>query len=218
MNTNDDDVTRVMSRDNYSMPNPFSSESAEEINLSEPTLYSGAAAFPSHGNGYQAPNYGGDEDPGRTRLVSRPQSSNASEHTQLIRPSRGHQANPAATEELVESDFTTAWLVAISGPMKGRNYTLKQGRNFIGRADAEGKNNRIQLAADPSVSSEAIIIAYDYMRNKFYVQPGNEGTQISYINDMPLLSPVELNSQDVIALSPATSVRFIKFCDEQFVW
>ncbi len=154
---------------------------------------------------------------GKTKLVTRPVDKDA-EHTMLVRPPRKQEGETVASDDENQAYYTTAWLVAVSGPMKGQSFALCQGHNFIGRSARSGRPNELCLPKDPTVSSNALRITYDYKGNMFFVQSGNDASEVSYINDKPLLSPTELKTGDIIALSTSTSVRFVRFVDDQFIW
>ena len=59
-------------------------------------------------------------------------------------------------------------------------------------------------------------VTYDPRGKKFYVQQGS-GTNLTYLNDQPVLTPTELSARNDITLGN-TVVRFIPFCGEDFDW
>lgn len=139
--------------------------------------------------------------------------------TILIRRSTspGNGENPAqeAAKEDSPECWCVGWLVAVTGPMKGRAYQLRIGINHVGRSE----ENNVCLADDGGISRDAqVIIAYDRKRNQFHVAPGMSCSQTSELNDNILLTPSPLSTGDVIQLSDDTKVRFMAFCDSQFHW
>ena len=87
------------------------------------------------------------------------------------------------------ADPPVGWLAIVDGPGKGRVATLGMGVNSIGRDRTE----RVSLdygAAMISRSNHAAI-TYDPRGRKFYVQHGG-GTNLTYVNDEPVLAPREL--------------------------
>lgn len=162
-----------------------------------------------------------DTDDDSPTVVVRPQGRDLDNDDKTIlvrRPTRTPEAPAASpTEEKEDSPecWCVGWLVAVSGPMKGRAFQLRLGMNHVGRA----ASNNICLADDASISREAqVIVTYDRRRNQFFVAPGTSCSQTSDLNDDILLAPSPLASGDVIKLSDETKVRFIAFCDSQFHW
>ncbi len=58
--------------------------------------------------------------------------------------------------------------------------------------------------------------ASDPRGKKFYVQQGS-GTNLTYLNDQPVLTPTELSARNDITLGN-TVVRFVPFCGQEFDW
>lgn len=163
----------------------------------------------------------GDDAP--TVVVRGPDRvQNDDEKTVLIRrtprtsaPEAPAAAPPAEEKEDSPECWCVGWLVAITGPMKGRAFQLRLGMNHVGRS----ANNNICLEEDEGISRDAqIIVTYDRRRNQFFVAPGMSCSQTSELNDNILLSPSPLATGDIVQLSDDTKVRFTAFCDSQFHW
>lgn len=107
------------------------------------------------------------------------------------------------------------WLVAVSGPMKGRSFSIQYGNNTVGRSNT----STICLADDANISRSQFAIRYMQGKNRYIVSPINSASQITYLpNDEELIFPTMVTEGDTLKLSPETSVRFIPFCDEQYQW
>lgn len=105
------------------------------------------------------------------------------------------------------------WLVCIKGPSFGASYTLKTGRNFIGR----GSDMDVVLAQDNSVSRQKhAIVLYEPRKREFIVQPG-DSRELFYLNDDVVLGPEHLKAQDVLTVGN-TSLMFFPCCGENFSW
>ncbi len=105
------------------------------------------------------------------------------------------------------------WLVAVDGPSRGDSFTLKTGKNFIGRK----YENDIVLEGDDSVSRHKhAIIIYEPKKRLFIAEQG-ESSSLFYVNDDVVLSPVELKNRDLIAIGNWKLI-FVPFCDEAFGW
>ncbi|MCL1792346.1 MAG: FHA domain-containing protein [Oscillospiraceae bacterium] len=105
------------------------------------------------------------------------------------------------------------WLVCIEGNHVGEDFTLRSGRNFIGR----NSDMDVVLGGDGSVSRDKhAIIVYEPKGNVFLVQPG-DARELFYLNDHVVLSAKEIESNDVLLLGE-TKLMFIPCCSERFNW
>lgn len=105
------------------------------------------------------------------------------------------------------------WVVAISGPHKGKDFVIKSGRNFIGRNDMMD----ICLGLDNSVSrNKHAVLVFEPKSCRFIVQP-SESHELVYLNGDVLLESKDLKSMDIISLGN-TDLMFIPFCNESFNW
>ena len=195
--------------------------------LSEIVLRPGARGGRSAGG-----RSGGEEDPTRlyggavgedakTRLMG--SSGDSDDRTRIHR-----RPNPASvvggTEPSAESiaegsnaadEPTVGWLVVVEGPGKGHSLTLCYGMNSIGRAT----DNRVCLGfGDEEVSrSKHAVLSYDPRGRKFYISPGVDGVNMTYLEDSPLLAPAMLSGGERIRLGQ-TLLLFVPFCGEHFDW
>ena len=105
------------------------------------------------------------------------------------------------------------WLVCIEGNNYGKSCCMYAGKNFIGRYD----DMDICLKGDSSVArSKHAIITYEPKTRKFFAQPG-ESHQLFYVNGNVVLTSVELQNRDEIAIGQTVLV-FVPFCDEKYGW
>lgn len=113
----------------------------------------------------------------------------------------------AGTEPVV------GWLVCVQGPAYGESFSLKTGKNFIGRQSG----NDIVLDADPSVSRvKHAIIVFEPKKRMFIAQPG-ESSHLFYVDDEVVLSAVALKPRAVISIGDSKLI-FVPFCDESIGW
>ncbi|MCC5463804.1 FHA domain-containing protein [Pelosinus baikalensis] len=105
------------------------------------------------------------------------------------------------------------WIVCISGPRQGKDYKIKNGKNFIGRAD----DMDIQILGDNKISRRNHgIIVFDPKKKEMVLLPG-ESNGIVYLQGDAVYTPKVLNTYDVIELGDSKFL-FIPFCGEQFNW
>lgn len=129
-------------------------------------------------------------------------------------------------EEVSDEDKTTraimgdmndepvvGWLVCVTGEEKGKSYTLKSGRNFVGRGDDQD----VVIKGDQSISrSKHVILLYDPKSRQFLVQPG-ESHELSYLNDEVILNPAKLSLMDKLQIGE-TKLIFVPLCGPEFAW
>ena len=111
-------------------------------------------------------------------------------------------------------DPVVGWLAIVEGPGKGKAMQLGYGSNPIGR----GETPRVKLNfGDDQISRGGhAIVTYDLRGRKFYVQHG-EGTNLTYLNDEPVLIPIELPALSHISIGN-TTLRFVPLCGDVFDW
>ncbi len=105
------------------------------------------------------------------------------------------------------------WLVAITGPEKGHDFRVIAEKNFIGRSEKMD----ISIPEDESISREShAVISFSPKNLTFRLFPG-DGKGLAYLNGEEVISPVVLNSYDIIEVGQ-TKLVFIPFCSERFHW
>lgn len=119
----------------------------------------------------------------------------------------------AMAEQKVSIDPVVGWLVCIKGDAFGKSFTLKSGKNFIGR----DRKMDVALVGDKSVSRQChAIILYDPKSKMFLVQPGTS-RELFYLNDRVVLGVEAVESNDVLSIGK-TDLMFIPCCSPQFCW
>lgn len=112
-----------------------------------------------------------------------------------------------------EVDPVCGWLVCIQGTRVGKDYKVKNGKNFIGRAD----DMDIQIIGDNEIAARNhAIIVYDPKKKNNVLLPG-DSSGIAYLNGEPAYMPSELSAYDVIELGKSKFL-FVPFCGEHFEW
>ncbi len=124
--------------------------------------------------------------------------------------------NPySSSSELKPEEWVQGWLVAISGPMKGKFYPIVYGRNQVGRSP----ECRICLPHDPAISGKQLVIRFKEKKRTYTVKDHDDAKQITIMNDDEELDDVvDIQRGDTLRLSPQTTMRFIPFCDDTFTW
>ncbi len=110
-------------------------------------------------------------------------------------------------------DPVVGWLVCITGPDRGRDYRIRNGRNFVGRDPGMD----IAITGDDTISRRNHAeIVYDPMSRGFFIAPG-DSRGLVYQNKAPVLSPNPLQDRDLIQLGK-TELMFVPLCGDGFNW
>ncbi len=199
---------------------------------SEPASPGGPPSQPQHGHDpeatvYHRPYPDAVPDSDGTRIIRRgtPSPQNAPEpppqvedgKTVLVRPSSrsSQSAGSGPSPDEPPDGPVVGWLVIIEGPGRGRSVTLGYGMNTIGRDAA----NRVSLPFGDSQISRMkhATLTYDPRGRKFFLQHG-ESTNLTYVGETPVLSPLQLSPGDTIRLGDTTVLRFVPLCGDDFNW
>lgn len=118
-------------------------------------------------------------------------------------------------DELLKEEIqpVCGWIVCIEGARVGKDYKIREGKNFIGRAD----DMDIQILGDNKISRRNhAIIVYDTKKRNYVLLPG-DASGIAYLNNEAVYVPTPLSSYDVIELGKSKFL-FMPFCGEHFEW
>lgn len=114
-----------------------------------------------------------------------------------------------------EGDFTepvVGWLVCIEGPMRGVDYRVHAGYNYIGRDSGD-----IRIQGDKQISRQRhAMIAFDSTELTYFVGPA-AGHNLIKVNGKTVLNAVEITNYDVISIG-STKLIFVALCSEKFAW
>lgn len=103
------------------------------------------------------------------------------------------------------------WLVCVEGNEKGRDYRIKSGRNFIGRAHQMD----VVIADDQQISRDNhCSVVFDPKSITYSIVPGSG---VVYKNGEKVLEPQVLNPYDKLTAGGST-LQFVPFCKEGVVW
>ncbi len=134
--------------------------------------------------------------------------------------SAGGGVNPFSQPTMIGGDLAAAgqvdpvvgWLVCVDGPVRGTDWRLHAGYNYIGREVGD-----IHIQGDNQISREKhAMVAYHHKNRTYYVGPA-EGRNIIEVNDEPVFNATKLNSHDVITIG-TTKLMFVPLCGEKFAW
>ena len=159
---------------------------------------------------------GGKNDDEKTILIGKPSAKKTTGPKIPTQPLPFEDDDEEDEDILSREEWVQGWLVAITGPMKGKAFPVGYGFNHIGRSSS----NRIVLAQDKSISSKQIIIYYKPKQHTFYVEKAPESTQMTELSDGDIVTavPSPLVAGETLKMSSQTTLRFVPFCGEDFSW
>jgi len=112
-----------------------------------------------------------------------------------------------------EVEPVCGWLVCIAGPRQGKDYKIKDGKNFIGRAD----NMDIQILGDNGIARyNHAVIVFDKKKRETVLLPG-DSSGIAYHQGQAAYLPTPISDYDVIEMGESKFL-FRAFCGEHFNW
>ena len=124
--------------------------------------------------------------------------------------------NEDALEEILfdqESSPVCGWIVCIQGPRQGKDYKIRSGKNFIGRAD----DMDIQILGDNKISRRNHgVIVFDPKKKETVLLPGDSNGLV-YHNEAAVYTPTILGAYDLIEMGDSKFV-FVPFCGDYFMW
>lgn len=105
------------------------------------------------------------------------------------------------------------WIVCIQGPRQGKDYKIRSGKNFIGRAD----DMDIQILGDNKISRRNHgVIVFDPKKKETVLLPGDSNGLV-YHNEAAVYTPTILGAYDLIEMGDSKFV-FVPFCGDNFMW
>ena len=114
-----------------------------------------------------------------------------------------------------DQEFTepvVGWLVCIEGPLRGNDYKIHAGYNYIGRETGD-----IRLHGDLQISRENHAqIAFDGDELLYFIGPAG-GRNLIKVNGRAVINSVELKAYDVVSIG-TTKLLFVPLCNERFNW
>jgi hypothetical protein len=115
--------------------------------------------------------------------------------------------------DAVGTEPCVGWLVCIEGEHYGESFTLKSGRNFVGR----NTNMDVSLAGDMSVSRERHAIIIYEPKAKIFIAQAGDSKELFYLNEKVVLNNEELKNYDILSVGNE-KLLFIGLCGQKFCW
>lgn len=139
-----------------------------------------------------------------------PAAAGAAPMSQAGRPKAG---TPVSGDHTI-ADPVVGWLAIVEGPGRGASLNIGYGNNRIGRAPTE--NVSLDFGDEEISRENHATITFDGRHRRFYILPG-QGRNLVYVNEQPVMSPLELTGGEEILLGQ-TKLRFVPFCGKSFDW
>lgn len=169
--------------------------------------YGGGAAIPPTAPVSGGGNFGGGVGP--TIPVGRDSAPAGGPVNAFSRPT---ESVNYSTGGAVQTEPVVGWLVCVEGPLRGVDFRLHDGYNFIGREEGD-----IHLQGDNTVSRQRhAVVAFYGKRNTFHVGPA-DGRNIIELNDEPVFNHTEMKSFDILTVGN-TKLMLVALCGDKFNW
>jgi hypothetical protein len=126
-----------------------------------------------------------------------------------LQPAYG-EASPEKSDHM--HDPVVGWLAIVTGPGAGDYVRMGYGMNSIGRA--EDQRCRLDFGDEKISRQTHTTITYDPRGRKFFLQHGG-GQNLTYLNNAPVLQPVEVKGGEFIVIGD-TTLRFVPLCGPDF--
>jgi hypothetical protein len=120
------------------------------------------------------------------------------------------EASPEKSDHM--HDPVVGWLAIVTGPGAGDFVRMGYGMNSIGRA--EDQRCRLDFGDEKISRQSHATITYDPRGRKFFLQHGG-GQNLTYLNNTPVLQPVEVKGGEFIVIGD-TTLRFVPLCGADF--
>lgn len=163
------------------------------------------------------PSFGGAQPIGKTMPAN---ASYGSGNPSVTVPINGGSAQPFGhTVPAVDlnpgaaaSEPVVGWLVCVEGPVRGVDFRLHDGYNYIGREEGD-----IHIQGDNAISRQKhAVVAFYAKRNTFYAGPA-DGRNIIELNGEPVFNSTEMKSYDVLTIGN-TKMMLVALCGDKFNW
>jgi len=133
-------------------------------------------------------------------------------------PAGGHNERMSVTQFVDTSSASptapvTGWLIALSGALKGTDFRIHTGYNYIGRERGD-----IIIRGDSTISAEKDAnITYVPQTRRFYIAH-ELGKNVLLVNNLPVIGgTTELKDYDIITVG-MTKLLFRSLCCDAFSW
>ena len=106
------------------------------------------------------------------------------------------------------------WLICIDGVVKGKDFRLYHGYNYIGR---DSRQNQVVIPDDTISAVPSARILYDNESHEFYIKECDGTKNFTYLNGKRVDGSTKLEPYNIIKLGN-TKLLFIPLCTEKFAW
>lgn len=111
-----------------------------------------------------------------------------------------------------QTEPVVGWLVCIEGPLRGVDFRIHAGYNYIGREEGD-----IHIRGDNQISRQKhAVVSFYPKRQTFHIGPA-DGRNIIELNDEPVFNATEMKSYDVVTIG-STKLMLVTLCGERFSW
>ena len=126
-------------------------------------------------------------------------------------PRRPRPWSPSRRRAATPKRYVVGWLIGLNGAARGEAYSVRIGRNVIGR------DRRSDIAIDDDqASSHHADLVFRPEERRFILMDHNS-TNGTYVNEVEIEPRRDLIAKDVIRIG-SHKFLFMPLCDEGFFW
>ena len=128
-------------------------------------------------------------------------------------PSYDDEKTVSYYSNTLNAEPVVGWLACIDGDHYGESFTLKSGRNFVGRSESMD----VALTGDMSVSRDKHAILIYEPKTRIFIAQAGESKELFYLNDRVVLNNEVLKNYDVLTIGNEKLI-FMALCGPDFCW
>jgi hypothetical protein len=110
-----------------------------------------------------------------------------------------------------ENRYVVGWLIGINGSARGEAFSVRTGRNIIGRAPKSDI-----VVGDEQASSHHADLVYRPDERRYILMDHNS-TNGTYVNEAEITPRRDLSSRDIVRIGKQKFL-FLPLCDDTFNW
>jgi len=120
-------------------------------------------------------------------------------------------AQKITAETPANKRYVVGWLVGLNGATRGESFTVRVGRNIIGR----DRRSDIVITDDQASSHHADLVFRP--EEKRFILMDHNSTNGTYVNEMEIEPRRDLVPKDIVRIGLQRFV-FMPLCEEGFYW
>ena len=148
------------------------------------------------------------QEPVAPRVARRPTSPDSAASAVQVPPM---ERTVAASKIDAQKRYVVGWLVSLNGSTRGETFSIRMGRNIIGRE----RRSDVVINDDQASSHHADLIFRPEERR--FILMDHNSTNGTYVNEAEIEPRRDLNTNDVVRIG-SHRLLFVPLCHDGFHW